>query len=66
MDKVRVARDKGQANQLASFVDAVRTGGPMPISLESLFDTTLTTLASMHSVQTTSVVDMESFFSPAD
>ena len=65
-DKVRVARDKGQATQLASFVDAVRTGGPMPISLESLFDTTLTTLASMSSVQTTSVVDMEGFFSPAD
>jgi predicted dehydrogenase len=62
-EKVRVAHDKGQANQLAAFVDAVRAGRPMPISLESLFDTTLTTLASMESVQTTSVVDMDGFFS---
>jgi predicted dehydrogenase/threonine dehydrogenase-like Zn-dependent dehydrogenase len=61
--KVRVARDKGQANELASFVDAVRTGRPMPISLEILFDTTLTTFASMYSVQTTSAVEMERFFS---
>jgi hypothetical protein len=35
----------------------------MPISLESLFDTTLTTLASLESLQTTSVVDMDGFFS---
>jgi predicted dehydrogenase len=62
-DKVRVAHDKGQANQLAAFVDAVRTGTPMPISLETLFDTTLTTLAALRSVQTTAVVDMEGFFS---
>jgi predicted dehydrogenase/threonine dehydrogenase-like Zn-dependent dehydrogenase len=62
-DKVRVAHDKGQANQLAAFVDAVRAGRPMPISLESLFDTTLTTLASLESLQTTSVVDMDGFFS---
>jgi hypothetical protein len=60
---VRVAHDKGQANQLAAFVDAVRAGRPMPISLESLFDTTLTTLASLESLQTTSVVDMDGFFS---
>jgi predicted dehydrogenase len=63
VDKVRAGRDKGQADQLASFIDAVRTGSPMPISLESLFDTTLTTLASMYSVQTMSVIDMEDFFS---
>ena len=63
VDRVRVARDKGQANQLASFIDAVRTGAPMPISLETLFDTTLTSLASLHSAQTTSVIDMEGFFS---
>jgi len=63
VEQVRVARDKGQANQLAAFVDAVRTGSPMPISLESLFDTTLTGLASVYSLQTASFVDMEGFFS---
>ena len=63
VDKVRAGRDKGQAAQLASFIEAVRTGSPMPISLETLFDTTLTTLASLYSVQTQSVIAMEDFFS---
>jgi predicted dehydrogenase/threonine dehydrogenase-like Zn-dependent dehydrogenase len=63
VDKVRTGRDKGQASQLAAFVDAVRTGAPMPIPLETLFDTTLTSLASLYSAQTTSVIDMEGFFS---
>ena len=61
--QVRAGRDKGQAAQLASFIEAVRTGSPMPISLETLFDTTLTTLASLYSVQTQSVIAMEDFFS---
>ncbi|MEW2448501.1 bi-domain-containing oxidoreductase [Streptomyces parvulus] len=39
------ARDKGQAAQLAAFVRAVRTGGPMPVPLESLAATTAATLA---------------------
>ncbi|MEV6548494.1 bi-domain-containing oxidoreductase [Streptomyces sp. NPDC051597] len=39
------ARDKGQSAQLAAFVRAVRTGGPMPVSLESLAATTAATLA---------------------
>ncbi|MFJ9693926.1 bi-domain-containing oxidoreductase [Kitasatospora sp. NPDC101183] len=39
------ARDKGQSNELASFVKAVRTGGPMPVPLESLVATTAATLA---------------------
>ncbi|MCH0571605.1 bi-domain-containing oxidoreductase [Streptomyces sp. MUM 136J] len=39
------ARDKGQSAELASFVKAVRTGGPMPIPLESLATTTAATLA---------------------
>ncbi|MBD0711185.1 MULTISPECIES: bi-domain-containing oxidoreductase [unclassified Streptomyces] len=38
-------RDKGQSAELASFVKAVRTGGPMPVSLESLVATTAATLA---------------------
>ncbi|MBB5936484.1 bi-domain-containing oxidoreductase [Streptomyces zagrosensis] len=39
------ARDKGQCAELAAFVKAVRTGGPMPVSLESLVATTAATLA---------------------
>ncbi|MFJ9037795.1 bi-domain-containing oxidoreductase [Streptomyces sp. NPDC102406] len=39
------ARDKGQNAELAAFVRAVRTGGPMPIPLESLVATTAATLA---------------------
>ncbi|MFH9550519.1 bi-domain-containing oxidoreductase [Streptomyces sp. NPDC017435] len=38
-------RDKGQSAELAAFVKAVRTGGPMPVPLESLVATTAATLA---------------------
>jgi predicted dehydrogenase/threonine dehydrogenase-like Zn-dependent dehydrogenase len=37
--------DKGQSAQIQEFLDAVRSGGPMPISLESLTTTTRATLA---------------------
>ncbi|MFD4630673.1 bi-domain-containing oxidoreductase [Streptomyces sp. NPDC058284] len=39
------ARDKGQNAELAAFFKAVRTGGPMPVPLESLVATTAATLA---------------------
>ncbi|MFH8791086.1 bi-domain-containing oxidoreductase [Streptomyces sp. NPDC017941] len=39
------ARDKGQEAELAAFVRAVRSGGPMPVPLESLVATTAATLA---------------------
>ncbi|MEU3597623.1 bi-domain-containing oxidoreductase [Streptomyces sp. NPDC006798] len=39
------ARDKGQRAELDAFLTAVRTGGPMPIPLESLAATTAATLA---------------------
>ncbi|WBP85466.1 bi-domain-containing oxidoreductase [Kitasatospora cathayae] len=39
------ARDKGQSAELAAFVKAVRSGGPMPVPLESLVATTAATLA---------------------
>jgi predicted dehydrogenase/threonine dehydrogenase-like Zn-dependent dehydrogenase len=38
-------QDKGQRATLQHFVDAVRTGGPMPIAWDSLVRTTRTTLA---------------------
>jgi len=37
--------DKGQAAQLAAFIDAVRSGGSMPIPLATLAATTAATLA---------------------
>jgi predicted dehydrogenase len=37
--------DKGQATQLEKFTEACVTGGPMPISVESLVATTRATIA---------------------
>jgi predicted dehydrogenase/threonine dehydrogenase-like Zn-dependent dehydrogenase len=39
------SRDKGQRAQLDAFLDAIRSGGPMPFSVNSLVATTLATLA---------------------
>jgi predicted dehydrogenase len=41
----RGSQDKGQQQQIAHFVEAIRTGAPMPISLDSLVATTRATLA---------------------
>ncbi len=41
----RGGQDKGQQRELARFVEAVRTGAPMPITLESLVATTSATIA---------------------
>jgi predicted dehydrogenase/threonine dehydrogenase-like Zn-dependent dehydrogenase len=38
-------RDKGQRAQLDAFLDAVRSGGPMPVPVDSLVATTRATLA---------------------
>ena len=38
-------RDKGQKAEVGAFVEAVATGGPMPVPLDSLVSTTLATLA---------------------
>ena len=42
--------DKGQAEALDSFVDAVASGGPMPIPLSSLLSTTAATIAAARSL----------------
>ncbi len=39
------ATDKGQRAQITAFLESVRTGGPMPISLDSVTATTRATLA---------------------
>ena len=43
--KARGGQDKGQQSEMAQFVEAVRTGGPMPISADSLLATTRATIA---------------------
>ena len=43
--KARGGQDKGQRAEMERFVEAVRTGGPMPISVESLLATTRATIA---------------------
>jgi predicted dehydrogenase/threonine dehydrogenase-like Zn-dependent dehydrogenase len=43
--KARGGQDKGQQSEMAAFVEAVRTGAPMPISGDSLLATTRATIA---------------------
>jgi predicted dehydrogenase len=43
--KARGGQDKGQRSEMAAFVEAVRTGSPMPISIDSLLATTRATIA---------------------
>ena len=44
------AIDKGQKNQLAAFISAIKNGSLMPISLASLIATTRATLATQRSI----------------
>ncbi|MGY4978548.1 bi-domain-containing oxidoreductase [Streptomyces sp. 900105755] len=53
------ARDKGQNAELAAFVKAVRTGGPMPVPLESLVATTAATLAVRTALASGTPVELE-------
>jgi predicted dehydrogenase/threonine dehydrogenase-like Zn-dependent dehydrogenase len=57
--RIPKGRDKGQATEVASFIDAVRANAPMPVSLESLAATTLATLAVETSLSTGSPVRIE-------
>lgn len=43
--RARGGQDKGQRHQISRFVEAVRSGAPMPISVESLLATTGATIA---------------------
>ncbi len=51
--------DKGQKHALAAFVESVRSGGPMPIDLRSLFDTTFATLAAVHAAANGGTVTLD-------
>ena len=48
--KARGGQDKGQRSEIERFVEAVRTGASMPISLESLLATTRATIAAGESL----------------
>jgi len=58
----RRAQDKGHAAEITAFVEAARTGGSAPISLESLTATTLASLGAVESANTGSsvLVDLKS------
>jgi predicted dehydrogenase/threonine dehydrogenase-like Zn-dependent dehydrogenase len=43
--KARGGQDKGQRSEMTQFVEAVRTGAPMPIAVDSLVATTRATIA---------------------
>ncbi|MFD2418480.1 bi-domain-containing oxidoreductase [Amycolatopsis pigmentata] len=53
-------RDKGQRAELDAFIEAVSTGGPMPVPIESLAATTLATLAVERSVTSGARVEVRS------
>ena len=53
------ARDKGQRAELDAFLEAVRTGGPMPVPLESLVATTAATFAVRASLAAGAPVTLE-------
>jgi len=48
--KARGGQDKGQRDQVTRFAEACRSGGPMPISLDSLVATTRATIAAGESL----------------
>ncbi|HKN57081.1 MAG TPA: Gfo/Idh/MocA family oxidoreductase, partial [Amycolatopsis sp.] len=52
-------RDKGQSAELDAFLEAVRTGNPMPVSVSSLAATTLATLAAQASIASAAPVRIE-------
>jgi predicted dehydrogenase/NADPH-dependent curcumin reductase CurA len=58
--------DKGQKNELKAFVRAAIEGTEMPISVDSLFDTTLTTLAAAESAATGKEVSLASYWLGSD
>ncbi|HXY39381.1 MAG TPA: Gfo/Idh/MocA family oxidoreductase, partial [Vicinamibacteria bacterium] len=60
----RARLDKGQRAEMQAFVDAVRTAAPMPVPVDSLFDTTLATLAVDESLRTGRPVDLAGCWEP--
>jgi len=51
-------RDKGQAEEVREFVQAVKSGGPMPIALDEILESTRATLAVAESMRTGRAVEL--------
>ena len=51
-------REKGQAEEVRQFVHAVKSGGPMPIPLEEILDSTRATLAVVESIRTGRAIEL--------
>lgn len=54
--------NKGQKEEMHAFVSAIKSGGEMPISLDSLIDTTLVTLATAESIKTGQPVQLADYW----
>ena len=58
----RARLQKGQKEEIDTFIRAVKSGSDMPISVDSLLDTTLATLAAVQSSKTGKPVQLEDFW----
>lgn len=58
LKKRSFSQDKGHRQELIDFIAAVKSGGPMPIPLESLLSTTRLSLAIVESARTKSFVEL--------
>lgn len=56
--ELKLNGDKGHAAEVAQTLEAMKTGGPMPIGFQSLVDTTVVTFAAMESLVSGGVVTM--------
>jgi predicted dehydrogenase/threonine dehydrogenase-like Zn-dependent dehydrogenase len=51
-------RDRGQAEEVRKFVEAVKSGGPMPIPLDEILESTRATFAVLESMRTGRAVEL--------
>jgi predicted dehydrogenase/threonine dehydrogenase-like Zn-dependent dehydrogenase len=68
-DRVRKRRwrlDKGQKDQMASFIACVRAGSAMPVATETLIDSTLATLAVDVSLRAGASVELRELYQGMD
>ncbi len=56
------AMNKGQVEELEAFIQALKTGGVMPIPVASLLDTTLVTLAAVDSMRSGRVIQLADYW----
>jgi predicted dehydrogenase/threonine dehydrogenase-like Zn-dependent dehydrogenase len=55
-ERFKTSQDKGHANEISQFVDAIGKGKPMPIPLEELMSVSLATIAATESLSNDSAV----------